>query len=42
MIFIIQPKLNYEMSSGGAIGGMVDGFAGYRGADWVADYIYEN
>ena len=26
----------------GAIGGIVGGFAGYRGADWVADSIYEN
>jgi len=26
----------------GAIGGIVGGFAGYCGADWVADYIYEN
>lgn len=26
----------------GAVGGLVIGTAGYFGADWVADYIYEN
>jgi hypothetical protein len=26
----------------GAIGGIIGGVAGYFGADWIADYIYEN